>query len=301
MANVLDFYLDLQKDEELIASKEYQLFKDNKLDTAILDGVDPDPGAGVVHVGKEISDGEKSILMDDVVDFVKSMPKDLLISVTRGAMNGFDFVNSTTNLVGVNPDSSYEFIRDKIDNQLKRLDELDKDSPLVSKLIAIAGQDGAYVYPAYKKFKSLGVPKQYALPLAFGTGQALAFDKETSFLVDTDSINSMKKYIGIEPNTAADDTINNALLAMEGASLGILFDKLGIVLKGVKNSNWQQNAVAVGGGTASGAIVDKAMAGEKPSAEEAVTQSQLDNLKKTDKTVSENIENNIISETTKKE
>lgn len=282
MANVLDFYLDLQKDEELIASKEYQLFKDNKLDTAILDGVDPDPGAGIVHVGKEISDGEKSILMDDVVDFVKSMPKDLLISVTRGAMNGFDFVNSTTNLVGVNPDSSYEFIRDKIDNQLKRLDELDKDSPLVSKLIAIAGQDGAYVYPAYKKFKSLGIPKQYALPLAFGTGQALAFDKEASFLIDTDSINSMKKYIGIEPNTAADDTINNALLAIEGASLGILFDKLGIVLKGVKNSNWQQNAVAVGGGTASGAIVDKAMAGEKPSAEEAVTQFQLDNLKKTD-------------------
>tara|TARA_E500000178_G_scaffold177475_1_gene176216 strand:+ start:1626 stop:2711 length:1086 start_codon:yes stop_codon:yes gene_type:complete len=263
MTNVIDFYLGLKNDEEHIASKEYQLLKENKIDTALLDGVDPDENAGGVELGK-VTDGETNILVDDVVDFVKSMPKDMLLSVTRGGMNAFGFVNSLTNLVGVNPDSSYEFAKDKIDNQLKRLDELDKDSPLVSKMLAVVGQDAAFIYPAYKKFKSLGIPKQYSLPLAFGVGQSLAFNKDQSMFVDTDAVNSLKRYINIEPGSSADDMVDNALLAIEGSSLGYLFDKLGPVLKGIKNSNWQQNAVAVGGATAAAAVTEKAVAGEKP-------------------------------------
>ena len=256
MANVLDLYLGLKTDEELISSQEYKLLKENKIDTALLDGEDPDPNAGEVQLGK-IDEAEKTTLFDDTVDFVKSMPKDMLLSVTRGTMNGFGFVNSATNAVGINPDSSYEFVKDKIDNQMKSLDELDKDSPFVSKMLAIVAQDAAYIVPTYKKFKSLGLPKQYALPLAFGVGQALAFDKEMSMLVDTDAVKSLKRYANIEEGTGADDMVDNALLAIEGSSIGYLFDKMGPVLKGIKNSNWQQNSMAVGGSAATGEIVDK--------------------------------------------
>jgi hypothetical protein len=256
MANVLDLYLGLKTDEELISSQEYKLLKDNKIDTALLDGEDPDPNAGEVQLGK-IDKAEETTLFDDTIDFVKSMPKDMLLSVTRGTMNGFGFVNSATNAVGINPDSSYEFVKDKIDNQMKSLDELDKDSPFVSKMLAIVAQDAAYIVPTYKKFKSLGLPKQYALPLAFGVGQALAFDKEMSMLVDTDAVKSLKRYANIEEGTGTDDMVDNALLAIEGSSIGYLFDKMGPVLKGIKNSNWQQNSMAVGGSAATGEIVDK--------------------------------------------
>jgi hypothetical protein len=273
MADILDLYLGLKTDEELISSQEYKLLKENKIDTALLDGEDPDPNAGEVQLGK-IDEAEKTTLVEDVFDFVKSMPKDMLLSVTRGTMNGFGFVNSATNLIGVNPDSSYEFVKDKIDKQMKSLDELDKDSPLVSKMVAIVGQDAAYIVPVYKKLKSFGLPKQYALPLAFGTGQSLAFNKDTSILVDTDAVKSLKRYANIEEGTSADDMVDNALLAIEGSSLGFAFDKLGPVLKGIKNSNWQQNAVAVGGATATAETVNK---------------------------VSDNIQNNIISQTTEKE
>ena len=52
MADILDLYLGLKTDEELISSQEYKLLKDNKIDTALLDGEDPDPNAGEVQLGK---------------------------------------------------------------------------------------------------------------------------------------------------------------------------------------------------------------------------------------------------------
>ena len=108
MANVLDLYLGLKTDEELISSQEYKLLKENKIDTALLDGEDPDPNAGEVQLGK-IDEAEKTTLLVKMfLISLKSMPKDMLLSVTRGTMNGFGFVNSATNLIGVNPDS---FIR----------------------------------------------------------------------------------------------------------------------------------------------------------------------------------------------
>ena len=63
-----NLYLGLKTDEELISSQEYKLLKDNKIDTALLDGEDPDPNAGEVQVGK-IDEAEKTILVEDVFDF----------------------------------------------------------------------------------------------------------------------------------------------------------------------------------------------------------------------------------------
>ena len=48
-------------------------------------------------------------------------------------------------------------------------------------MIGAIGQDAAYVAPIYKKFRSMGIPKSYALPTAFALGSTFAFDKKNKF------------------------------------------------------------------------------------------------------------------------
>ena len=88
--NILDdFYLPLLDQEKHYLSKEYKLLKKNKIDTAEFDGFEKDKNAGEITF-TEANEDQKKELYNEVLTFAKALPKDLLISVVRGGMNGFD-------------------------------------------------------------------------------------------------------------------------------------------------------------------------------------------------------------------
>ena len=278
--NIIDeFYIPLLNNENLLTSKEYKLLKDNNVDTAALEGNAVHPQSGEVKLG-EVTDDEKRTLGMDVMEYIKAMPKDLVVSVVRGGMNGFDFVNDVAAFATygnrkVPEGSVFKFIDERIEAQKKSLNELDKDDPLTTRIIAAIGQDAAFVYPIYKKIKSIGIPKQYALPVSFALGSTLAFDKKASFLVDTDAINGLKTAVGIDDDTPADELFDKVVQALEFGAMGIAFDKIFPIIKNIKKfRRADQAAVAVGGAAASGEAAKK---------------------------VQDNLGNNNISQTTEKE
>jgi len=262
--NILkDFYFPIQEQEKLYNSNAYKNLKNNNIDTAELEGDEPDKDAGeiVFDVDKQISEGENDIFLKDVYDFTfKDLPRDTLISVIRGGTNAFQFVNNLTAAVGINPDDTNISINKKLDKIKTDLDKAEKDSPLVSKLLAVVAQDAAYTYPIYKKLKSAGIPQSYRMPIAFGLGGALAFDKDKSIFVDSASMRGLKNYIGVAPDTPIEEIYDKGVQALEFGAFGKFFDTIinGVkVIKNIPPEQVKQTALSLGGSAAVTAAVDK--------------------------------------------
>ena len=262
--NVLkDFYFPIQEQEKLYSSNAYKNLKNNNIDTAELEGDEPDKDAGeIVFDDKaKISEGENDIFLKDVYDFAfKDLPRDTLISVIRGGTNAFQFVNNLTAAVGINPDDTNISINKKLDKIKTDLDKAEKDSPLVSKLLAVVAQDAAYTYPIYKKLKSAGIPQSYRMPIAFGLGGALAFDKDKSLFVDSASMRGLKNYIGVAPDTPIEEMYDKGVQALEFGAFGKFFDTIinGVkVIKNIPPEQVKQTALSLGGAAAVTAAVDK--------------------------------------------
>ena len=285
--NILDdFYLPLLEQEKTYLSKEYKLLKKNKVDTAEFEGFQKEKASGEITF-TEATEDQKKELYNDVLNFAAALPKDLMISITRGAMNGFDFVNDLVAFAKygneqVPEDSVFKFIDERIEAQKKSLDDLEKDDPLTTRMIGALGQDAAYVYPIYKKMSSAGIPKQYALPASFAIGSTLAFDKETSFMLDTDMIKGLKDTINLNEDSPAEELFDKAVQGIEFTGLGYAFNKLYPMIKAMRKVDVQKAATVTAGSLAAGegakAIVEKS-----------------------EEKVSDNIQNNIISEQTEKE
>ena len=277
--NILDdFYLPLLDQEKHYLSKEYKLLKKNKIDTAEFDGFEKDRNAGEVKFTEATEDNKKE-LYNEVLTFAKALPKDLIISVVRGGMNGFDFINDLAAFAKygnekVPDDSVFKFIDDRIEAQKKNLNELEKDDPLTTRMIGALGQDAAFVLPIYKKMKSAGIPKNFALPASFAIGSTLAFDKETSFMLDTEMIKGLKETINLNPDTPAEELFDKAVQGIEFTGLGYAFNKLYPMIKAMRKIDVQKAATVTAGSLAAGEGAKK---------------------------VQENIQNNIISEQTEKE
>ena len=279
MTNILDdFYLPLLDQEKHYLSKEYKLLKKNKIDTAEFDGFEKDKNAGEITFTEATEDNKKE-LYNEVLTFAKALPKDLIISIVRGGMNGFDFINDLVAFAKygneqVPDDSVFKFIDERIEAQKKSLNELEKDDPLTTRMIGALGQDAAFVLPIYKKMKSAGIPKNFALPASFAIGSTLAFDKETSFMLDTEMIKGLKETINLNPDTPAEELFDKAVQGIEFTGLGYAFNKLYPMIKAMRKVDVQKAATVTAGSLAAGEGAKK---------------------------VSENIQNNIISEQTEKE
>ena len=285
--NILDdFYLPLLDQEKHYLSKEYKLLKKNKIDTAEFDGFEKDKNAGEITFTEATEDNKKE-LYNEVLDFAAAIPKDLIISVVRGGMNGFDFINDLVAFAKygneqVPDDSVFKFIDERIEAQKKSLNELEKDDPLTTRIIAGIGQDAAFVYPIYKKMKSAGIPNNFALPASFAIGSTLAFDKETSFMLDTEMIKGLKETINLNPDTPAEELFDKAVQGIEFTGLGYAFNKLYPMIKAMRKIDVQKAATVTASSLAAG-----------EGAKAIVEKSQEE--------VSDNIQNNIISEQTEKE
>ena len=262
--NILkDFYFPIQEQEKLYNSNAYKNLQKNNIDTAELEGDEPDKDAGeIVFDDKaKMSEGENDIFLKDVYDFAfKDLPRDTLISIIRGGTNAFQFLNNLTAAVGINPNDTNISINKKLDKIKTDLDKAEKDSPLVSKLLAVVAQDAAYTYPIYKKLKSVGIPQSYRMPLAFGIGGALAFDKDKSIFVDSASMKNLKNYIGVAPDTPIEEMYDKGVQALEFGAFGKFFDTIinGVkVVKNISAEQAKQTALSLGGAAAVTAAVDK--------------------------------------------
>ena len=248
MTNILDdFYLPLLEQEKHYLSKEYKLLKANKIDTAEFDGFEKDKNAGEITF-TEATEDQKKELYNEVLTFAKALPKDLIISVVRGGMNGFDFINDLVAFAKygneqVPDDSVFKFIDDRIEAQKKSLNELEKDDPLTTRMIGALGQDAAFVLPIYKKMKSAGIPRNFALPASFAIGSTLAFDKETSFMLDTDMIKGLKDTINLNEDSPAEELFDKAVQGIEFTGLGYAFNKLYPMIKAMRKINVKKAAV----------------------------------------------------------
>ena len=256
-----DLYFPIQEQEKFYSSKEYRLLKNNNMDTAELEGIEPDENAGEIVFEEKLSDEDNQIFLKDISDFVfKDLPRDTLISVLRGGTNGFQFINNFAGAVGINPDDTREVLNQKFENIKTDLDNAEKDSPLVSKMMAVAAQDGMYTYPIYKKLKRAGVPMAWRLPTAFALGGALGFDKKTSFFVDSQSMRDLKSFIGVAEDTPIEEMYDKTVQAIEFGAFGKAFDTVLGVAKGIKTMNkdrLKQGAIAAGGAAATTAVVEE--------------------------------------------
>ena len=277
--NILDdFYLPLLEQEKTYLSKEYKLLKKNKVDTAEFEGFQKEKASGEITF-TEANEDQKKELYNEVLTFAKALPKDLVISITRGGLNGFDFVKDLVAFGAYGneqlpDDSVFKFIDESIEAQKKSLNELEKDDPLTTRMIGAVGQDAAFVMPIYKKMKSAGIPKQFALPASFAIGSTLAFDKETSFMLDTDMIKGLKDTINLNEDSPAEELFDKAVQGIEFTGLGYAFNKLYPMIKAMRKIDVQKAATVTASSLAAGEGAKK---------------------------VSENIQNNIISEQTEKE
>ena len=127
--NIIDeFYIPLTNAESVYNSKGYKLLKENNVDTAELEGKLIHPQSGEVKLG-EVTDDEKRTLGMDVMEYIKAMPKDLLVSVLEVA-DGFDFGNDVLLCYYGNrkvpEDSVFKFVDERIEAQKKSLNSLIK-------------------------------------------------------------------------------------------------------------------------------------------------------------------------------
>ena len=261
MLNIVeDVYLPKKQTEDLKNSNAYKLAKANNIDTDILEGKEVDPNSGEIKF-EPVSEADQRIYLKDVTDFItKDVPRDSLIGITKGLTNAGVILNNITNLMGINPDSSYEFIQDKLMSQKERLSDLEQDSTLVNKLISVLPQGGMYTVPIYKKFKAAGVPTSYAFPISAAIGETLAFDKTETFLVDSKMMRTVKESMNIPPDSSAEEVYDRLVQVGEYAVAGTILEKIfsGVMTaRKLKADQGQQGSIAVGGGASSGAAVQE--------------------------------------------
>ena len=131
-----------------------------------------------------------------------------------------------------------------------------------AEFVAMIVQDTPYALPIYKKFKSMGVPSYFALPLAYGMGSGIAFDDDATLFLNSEQVQSFKEMIKVLPNSSEEKIYNTTFRMLEGTSLGFLIPKVFQGLKFAKKhpseSMTPQTSIAVGAAAATGAAVDKA-------------------------------------------
>jgi len=268
--NVLnDFYLPILNDERTYSSNAFQTLRKNKVDTAELENVTPEVEAGPISA-KDVSDADKMEFAKNVGRFFfYDLPRDSLIGIMRGGTNAFQkgmnigaaIQSKWIDPMGELDNSDIKSMNAKIDEFKTKLDDMQEDSPFVSQMLSIVPQEAMFTVPLYKKFKQMGIPNSYALPMSFGLGSFLSFDKDDSFLVDSSAVKGLKKLIHIAPDTPDDELIDYGTMLLEFTTLGKALD---YVVDGVKigkqyvgNIKPQQAAVATGGGAVAGAVVEE--------------------------------------------
>lgn len=245
-------------------SRGYNTLVRNNIDTAEFMGEEPDSDAGVVD--RAIKGNEVNSFIKDTVDFIASIPADTLIGITRAGANatqkGIQLGRFIADEAGIDyAVDDLTAINDKINKFKEGLNNYQKDSPFVTRLMSYAAQEGSIVYPLYKKFRKMGVPRSYAMLFSFGIGGTLSLGPEDQLFIDSKTAKYFKDVFKVEEGSPGEDVFNMGWAAMENSLIGKAFDEVITGLrygkKIVEGSKIDQAAIAAGGGATAGAVLEK--------------------------------------------
>ena len=289
--NWVEAYIKMQSKKDVKTSNEFQILNQNNIDTNELTKHEPDKDAGVIELNykdEEAKETDGYNYAKGAYAFVRDMPEETIKSLMLAFLNGVDVTANVSAVVlnaMVNVDPAMEAAFQNKDlaefkksfnsnvqkfskylagekKQVAEIGETTGENSKGAEFVAMIVQDTPYALPIYKKFKSMGIPSYFALPLAYGMGSGIAFDDDATLFLNSEQVQGFKEMLGALPNSSEEKIYNTTYRMLEGTSLGFLIPKVFQGLKFAKNTipkyMTPQTSIAVGAAAATGAAVDKA-------------------------------------------
>ena len=291
---VNDLFLPIKEEEEKYASPILARFRENEVDPFEYLGEPKVEGVGPVRRVQDKEEQNKYSAA--VLDFVKDLPEATALSTLESfaniGNNAIQLVGAGSNILFRGTEKADEFskattsfaqlINKRTENFVKNLDQYRKDNNVngVSDLLTDIGIDIAAAVPINKMLKKTGLPSFIATPLSFGLAYGLTGgddEAKVNIIIDSQVINRTNELLNILEDTPESEVAELVATTFEGTAWAAAGDRLIKVFKMIKqNIPAFINQQTVTTGTATSVVAGAA------------------------DTLSDNIQNNIISEQAEK-
>ena len=292
-----DFYLPFQEQETKYNSEILKGFRTNNIDPYEFLGEKKVNGIQPIKLLKpEEQEQGKIDYSEAFLEFFKDLPQSVALSTLENIANisnlGVQAVGVGTNLLFKDTkldkisdvtNSAANFYNKNTEQFVKNIETYAKNNDVngVSKFMTDIGIDTALSVPIYRQLKKTGVPTFAAMPLSFGLAYGFSGgEKEVdgNMIMDSQALNRTFELLNILPDTPESEIAEAVATSFEGTLWTAAIPQITKVFKLLKNNvpayiNQQTVTTATGTAVAAGAA----------------------------DTVSDNIQNNIISKQTDKE
>ena len=292
-----DFYLPFRDQEAKYNSEILKGFRTNNIDPYEFLGEKKVNGIQPIKLLKpEEQEQGKIDYSEAFLEFFKDLPQSVALSTLENLANisnlGVQAVGVGTNLLFKDTkldkisdvtNSAANFYNKNTEQFVKNIETYAKNNDVngVSKFMTDIGLDTAMSVPIYRQLKKVGVPSFAAMPLSFGLAYGFSGgEKEVdgNMIMDSQALNRTFELLNILPDTPESEIAEAVATSFEGTLWTAAIPQITKVFKLLKNNvpayiNQQTVTTATGTAVAAGAA----------------------------DTVSDNIQNNIISKQTDKE
>ena len=292
-----DFYLPFQEQETKYNSEILKGFRTNNIDPYEFLGEKKVNGIQPIQLLKpEEQEQGKIDYSEAFLEFFKDLPQSVALSTLENIANisnlGVQAVGVASNLafkdtkldkISDVTNSAANFYNKNTEQFVKNIETYAKNNDVngVSKFMTDIGIDTALSVPIYRQLKKTGVPTFAAMPLSFGLAYGFSGgEKEVdgNMIMDSQALNRTFELLNILPDTPESEIAEAVATSFEGTLWTAAIPQITKVFKLLKNNvpayiNQQTVTTATGTAVAAGAA----------------------------DTVSDNIQNNIISKQTDKE
>ena len=290
---VSDLYLPIMEQEEKYSSPILKRFRENEIDP--YEFLNEPKVEGVGKVIKVEDQEEKNKYSAAFLDFFKDLPESVVASTAESfaniGNNAIQIMGTGSNLlfrgtenedISKATNSFAQLINKRTENFVANINKYREENDIngVSDLLTDIGIDIATAVPINKMLKKTGLPSFVATPLSFGLAYGFTSgdeDVKNNIIIDSQVINRTNELLNVLEDTPESEVAELVATTFEGTAWAGLGDRLIKVFKLVKNNipafiNQQTVTTTTGTAVAAG-VVDA---------------------------VSDNIQNNIISEQTEK-
>ena len=292
-----DFYLPFQEQEAKYNSSILKGFRENNIDPYEYIGEKKVDGIKPIKLLKPEEEEQGKIDYSEAfIEFFKDIPESVALSTLENIANisnlGVQAIGVASNLafkdtkldkISDVTNSAASFYNRNTEQFVKNIETYAKNNDVngVSKFITDIGIDTGLSFPIYKQLKKVGVPTFAAMPLSFGLAYGFSGgEKEIdgNMIMDSQALNRTFELLNILPDTPESEIAEAVATSFEGTLWTAAIPQITKVFKLLKNNvpayiNQQTVTTATGTAVAAGAA----------------------------DTVSDNIQNNIISKQTDKE
>ena len=292
-----DFYLPFRDQEAKYNSDILKGFRTNNIDPYEFLGEKKVNGIQPIELLKpEQQEQGKIDYSEAFLEFFKDLPQSVALSTLENFANisnlGVQAVGVGSNLLFKDTkldkisdvtNSAANFYNKNTEQFVKNIETYAKNNDVngVSKFMTDIGIDTALSVPIYRQLKKTGVPTFAAMPLSFGLAYGFSGgEKEVdgNMIMDSQVLNRTFELLNILPDTPESEIAESVATSFEGTLWTAVIPQVTKVFKLLKNNvpayiNQQTVTTATGTAVAAGAA----------------------------DTVSDNIQNNIISKQTDKE